>query len=74
MDTILMITGGVLFLISIAGHIYVKLRMRVGDELDEYYHEFEQQHPEYAKYTKWSQITFMAAVIGALLLFAAVII
>ncbi len=74
MKIILILIACPLFLISAAGHLYVKLRMRPGDDLDDYYHEFEEQHAGYARYTKWSQFTFTGAVIGALLLFAAVII
>jgi len=60
-----------IFLISVLGHIFVKIRMRPEDDsgLDDYYHEFEDQHPGLAKYEKWSQITFAGAVIGTLGLF-----
>lgn len=76
MDTILYIISGPLFLISLAAHLYVKLRLRPKDnsDLDDYYHEFEDQHPDYARYTKWSRITFSAAVIAVLLLFIAAVI
>jgi hypothetical protein len=61
-----------LFLISIAGHFYVKLRLRPDDsELDDYYHEFEDQQPGYARYEKWSRITFVGVVVSMLLLFVA---
>ena len=74
MDTILYIIAGPLFLISFAAHIYVKLRLRPKDDsdLDDYYYEFEDQHPAYARYTKWSKITFTAIVISVLLLFIAI--
>jgi len=76
MDTILYIISGPLFLISLAAHLYVKLRLRPKDnsDLDDYYHEFEDRHPGYARYTKWSRITFSAAVIAVLLLFIAAVI
>ena len=76
MDTILYILAGPLFLISIAGYIYVKLRLnpKEDSDLDDYYYEFEDQHPAFARYTKWSRITFTAAVIAALLLFLALVI
>jgi len=76
MDIILYIISGPLFLISIAAHFYVRIRLRPKDDsdLDEYYYEFEDQHPAYAKYTKWSRITFSAAAIAALLLFIAMVI
>ncbi len=74
MDTILYIIAGPLFLISLAAHLFVKLRLRPKDnsDLDEYYHEFEDSHPELARYNKLSRLTFTAAVIAALLLFLAV--
>jgi len=75
MDTVLYIVAGPLFLISIAAHSYVKLRLRPDDsDLDDYYHEFEDQQPGYATYAKWSRITFVGAVVGALLMFVAAVI
>ena len=73
MDTIICLTAGPLFLISLAAHIYVKLRLRPKAEsgFDEYYHEFEDRHTGLAKYTRWSRITFIAAAVAALLLFLA---
>jgi hypothetical protein len=76
MDTILYIIAGPLFLISLAAHIYVKLRLRPREDsdLNDYYYEFEDQHAGFAKYTKWSKITFTAVAVAALLLFIAAII
>ena len=76
MDTILYIIAGPLFVISITGYIIVKLRLQPKDDsdLDDYYYEFEQEHPAYAKYMKWSRITFTAACLAALLLFIAAVI
>jgi hypothetical protein len=73
MDTILCTIAGPLFLISVAAHIYVRIRLRPkeGSDLDDYYHEFEDQHPQYARYTKWLKVTFTAIVISILLLFVA---
>lgn len=72
MNAIAYIIGAPLFLISCAAHIYVKVKLRPKDsDLDDYYYEFEDQLPSLARYTKWSNITFTAAVIGALLLFLA---
>lgn len=67
----LYIAGGLLFLVSLAAHIYVRIRLRPKDgcDLDEYYSEFEEQHPEYAKYCTWLRITLGGAAIGILLLF-----
>ena len=75
MDTILYIVAGPLFLISIIGHFYVKLRLRPDDsELDDYYHEFEDQQPGYANYERWSRITLTGAAVSMLLLFVAMMI
>ena len=75
MDIVLYITACLLFLISITGYIIVRLRLRpkADPELEDYYYEFEEQHPGYARYLKWSRITFTGAVIGALLLFLALV-
>ncbi len=76
MDTILYIIAGPLFVISLAAYIYVKLRLhpKEDSDLDDYYYEFEDQHPGYAKYTKWSKITFTAVIISMLLLLIALVI
>ncbi|MHC4364062.1 MAG: hypothetical protein ACYSTJ_01180 [Planctomycetota bacterium] len=75
MDTILYLIAGPLFLISLIAFIFVKLRLRPTDpDLDDYYHEFEEQHPEYARYLKWSKITFSAVIISMLLLLIALVI
>ncbi len=76
MNTILLIIAAPLFAISVTAHIYVKLYLRPKDDsdLDDYYYEFEDQHPGYAKYTKWSKITFTAVVISMLLLLLAAVI
>ena len=75
MPIILYLVAAPVFLISIIAHIYVKIRLRPSrhSDFDDYYHEFENQHPQYAKYEKWSQITFIAAVASALLLFLALV-
>jgi hypothetical protein len=76
MDAILYIIAGPLFIVSVAGYIFVKRRLRPkeGSDLDDYYHEFEDQHPEYAAYLKWSKITFTAVIISMLLLLIAIVI
>jgi len=74
-NAVLYIIAGPLFLISIAGHFYVKLRLRPDDsELDDYYHEFEDQQPGYARYEKWSRITLTGAAVSMLMLFVAMMI
>ena len=75
MKVILYIIAGPLFLIALSAHIYVKLTLRPKEDsdLDDYYYEFEDQHPGLAKYTKWSNITFTTATVAALLLFLAAV-
>jgi hypothetical protein len=76
MSILFCIIGGPLFLVGLAAHFYVKLALRPkpDSDFDDYYYEFEEQHPGFARYTKWSKITFSAAVIGALLLFLGVVV
>ncbi len=65
--------AGPLFLISLAAHLVVKIAMRPRDPgFDDYHYEFQDHHPQYARYSKWSHITFTVAVIAALLLFLAI--
>mgnify|MGYP000527562343 CR=1 FL=1 len=76
MDAVLYIIAGSLFLISFVAHLYIKVHLRPQEtsDLDDYYHEFEHHHPGFAKYTKWSKITFAATILCALLLFLAAVI
>jgi hypothetical protein len=72
MKTVIFTIAGTLFLVSLAAHLCVRVRLRPTDpDLDSYYHEFEEQHPQYTRYTKWLRITFAGIVISMLLLFAA---
>ncbi len=75
MKAFLVIAGGLLFLVSVAAHLYVRLKLRPkqDSDFDEIYWEFEDSHPAFARYSKLCTITFTAAIIGALLLFAAVV-
>ena len=51
MVIILYIIAGGLLIVSVIAHIYVRIRLRPGDsDLDDYYYEFEDQHPEVARY------------------------
>lgn len=65
--------GAVLFLVSVVAHVIVRRRMRPSfdSDLDDYYYEFEEEHPGYARYLKWSRITFAVAIIATLMLFVA---
>lgn len=73
---VLYLIAGPIFLLSIIAHIYVKIKLRPRDDsdFDDCYHEFEDQHPDLIRYEKWSQITFVAAVVSALALFLSIVI
>ena len=70
----LILLGGCLFLISGAGFLFAKiaLRPKKDSDLDDYHFEFEDHHPQLARYEYWSRITFIGVVIGMLLLFASI--
>ncbi len=76
MSSILLIIAGPVFIAAIIGRLWVwfRLRPKHDSDFDEYYHEFEDQHPDYVRYAKWSRITYTAAIISALLLFLALVI
>jgi hypothetical protein len=71
MDRWFYMLGGLLFLLSLVGQLYVRVSLRPRDDsdVDDYYYEFEDQHPGYARYTTWLQITSGGAALGVLLLF-----
>jgi hypothetical protein len=73
---VIYIIAGPVFLMALIAHIYVKicLRPKSGSDFDDYYHEFEDQHPDFARYTKWHRITFIALTVSALMLFVATVI
>ena len=73
MKAIIIIISGFLFIVSATLYIFVRVRLRPREDsdLDDYYYEFEHLHPGYAKYLKWSKITFSAAIIAMLLMFLA---
>ena len=67
----LILLAGLLFSISAAAYIGVKiaLRPKAGSDLDAYHYEFEGHCPDLARYEKWSRITFTALIISMLALF-----
>jgi len=71
--TIICIIAGPVFLLALGAHIYIKLHFRIDkdSDFDDYYHEFEDSHPQLVQQKKWSQATFTIAAIAALLLFIA---
>lgn len=75
MFVIIPIIAGFLFLIFFCAYLYVQkyMRPKADSDIDEYYYEFEEQHPEYARYLKWSRITLGCSALCALLLFLSLI-
>ena len=75
MKTFLTVLGSLFFTVSVVAHIYVKLKLRPkqGSDFDDIYWEFEDTHPGFARYSKFSRITFSGIVIGTLLLFLALV-
>lgn len=75
MKIILLIAGFVLFFVSVITHIYVRIKYRPKDDedFDEIYWEFEDSYPGFASFDRLLRITFAAAVIGAILIFLALV-
>ena len=73
MGGLIVLFSAPVFLVSVLGHICVKIWMRPARDsgLDDYYHEFEDQHPDMIRYAKWSRITFLSTAFFALMLFVA---
>jgi hypothetical protein len=69
----LALIGGLIVVVAAVAHVVVRVRMKPPDDLDDYYHEFEDQHPAYQRYIRWRHWTFGAASIGVLLLFLAMV-
>lgn len=71
MITFVILIDGLILVAAIAAHIIVRLYMRpkAGSDFDDYYYEFEDQHPGYARYQKWSHYTFTIAIVSALIFF-----
>jgi hypothetical protein len=75
MKSFFVVIGSLLFIISIIAHIYVKIKLRPkqDSDFDDIYWEFEETHPDFARYNRLSQITFAGMVLGTLLLFLALV-
>jgi hypothetical protein len=74
MQVVLILCGGLCVVLGGAAHLYVRLRMRPPEDLDGYDSEFEDQHPDYARYTRWLQWTLGVSAVGVLLLFLAMVV
>jgi hypothetical protein len=75
MKVIILLIGGLVFIVSTVAFLYVKIKLRPkqDSEVDEIYWEFEETDPDLARYNKFSQITFAGIVIGTLLLFLSLV-
>ena len=75
MTIFIYIIAGLLLIISAIANIVVRITLKPKDnsDLDDYYYEFEDQHPQYKRYLKWSKITFACICIAVLLLFLAMV-
>jgi hypothetical protein len=72
MRAFLYILGGSLFVLAFVGHVFVRIRLRADDDLDDCYHEFEEEHRGYAHYLRWHKITLAMGCAGLLFMFLAV--
>jgi len=72
---LLYIVGGLLFLGSLVAHVVVRIRLRPSDdsELEDVYYEFEDEHPDYARYNQGLKITMAGAALGMLLVFVGMV-
>lgn len=71
MRIFLIVFGSLLFIVSVVAHIYVRIKLRPkrDSDFDDIYWEFEDTHPDFARYSRLSRITFSAIVIAVLVLF-----
>jgi hypothetical protein len=69
----LLFIGAPLFVVAMGTYIYIRLFLRIKDDLEEVYHEFEEQHEGYARYLRWERTCLTAACLAALLLFLALV-
>lgn len=76
MKGLLFIIGGLILILSAISYAIIRiyLKPKFDDELDDYYFELEEQHPDYAGYLKWSRIAFGGITVAVLLIFLAAII
>ena len=71
---ILLFIGVLLFLAGVIGYIYVRFKYKpmIAKELEDYYYEFEDQHPGLQKYDKLSSLAMITTTVGVLLLFVVI--
>jgi len=69
----LLFIGAPLFVVAMGTYIYVRLFLHIKGDLEDVYHEFEEQDKEYARYLRWEKACLTAACLAALLLFLALV-
>jgi hypothetical protein len=52
----------------------IYLKPKFEDDIDDYYYELEEQHPDYARYLKYSRIAFASLAAAVLMMFLAMMI
>lgn len=64
-----------MFLGSVTFYFYVKIKLKPKEdgELDDYYYEFEGQHPDLAKYYRMHSLAMTLVVVSMLMMFVAVV-
>lgn len=68
-----LLLGAPLFLGAVIAHLVVRIRLKPQpDELEDVYHEFEEDDPGYARYLAWYKWTLWLASASLLLLFLGV--
>ena len=67
---IIITISALLFVVSFVAYIFIRVTMKPQtDELDDYYWEFEDQHPKMIRYEKYKRMTISLITIAMLLLF-----
>lgn len=66
-----LIPAGLLVVIGIATWVYARIRLRPPTEVDEVYHDFQEQDPAYRRYLLWCQWGLGLTAAGVLLLMLA---
>jgi len=68
---ILIAISGFLLVASLVAHVFIRAKLKPqADDLDDYYHEFEDDHPKVLKYEKYSKIASGITAVSLLILFA----
>ena len=70
---ILLISGCLGFIASVAYYLYVKVKLRPRDELDDYYYEFEENCPALRDYEQKLSLAITTAAVSMLAIFLAAV-